>query len=156
MLSDSEIINAIKDRTLEITNFNEQNLTPNGYDVTIGEITIPLSNTTVKTGKTIVPSNTRFAINTKEYFKFSKKIVGEIWIRTSWARRGIISSFGIIDAGFEGTLNFFAYNASEKYVEISTGERFAQIVFFELNNAAEKGYDERSGNYQNQKNIVLY
>ncbi|MEM3277856.1 MAG: dCTP deaminase [Thermoplasmata archaeon] len=156
MLSDSEIINAINDKVLEITNFNVKNITPNGYDVTIGEITIPLSNTTIKNGKVMVPPNTRFAINTKEYFKFSKRIVGEIWIRTSWARRGIISSFGIIDAGFEGTLNFFAFNASEKYVEVSTGERFAQIVFFRLENGADKGYDERSGTYQNQKDIIMY
>jgi dCTP deaminase len=156
MLSDLEIISAIKDRNLEIINFNEENLTPNGYDVTIGEIRIPLFNDNIKTGKTIVPPDTRFAINTKEYFKLSKNIVGEIWLRTSWARHGIISSFGIIDAGFEGTLNFFAYNASEKYVEISIGERFAQVVFFYLKNTAEKGYDERSGNYQNQKKIVLY
>ncbi len=156
MLSDSEIISAINDKILEITNFNAKNITPNGYDVTIGEITIPLSNTTIKSGKAIVPPITRFAINTKEYFKFSKKIVGEIWIRTSWARRGILSSFGIIDAGFEGTLNFFAFNASEKYVEISTEDRFAQIVFFKLENGAYKGYDERSGNYQNQKDLIMY
>jgi dCTP deaminase len=156
MLSDSEIISAINDKVLEITNFNAQNITPNGYDVTIGEITIPFSNTTIKSGKAMIPPNTRFAINTKEYFKFSKKIVGEIWIRTSWARRGILSSFGVIDAGFEGTLNFFAFNSSEKYVEINTGDRFAQIVFFKLESSAEKGYDERSGTYQNQKNIIMY
>ncbi|MGC8496817.1 MAG: dCTP deaminase [Thermoplasmata archaeon] len=156
MLSDSEILSAIKDKVLEITNFNAKNITPNGYDVTIGEITIPVSNTTIKNGRAMVPPNTRFAINTLEYFKFSKRIVGEIWIRTSWARRGILSSFGIIDAGFEGTLNFFAFNASEKYVEISTGDRFAQIVFFRLENAADKGYDERSGTYQNQKDIIMY
>jgi deoxycytidine triphosphate deaminase len=40
-------------------------------------------------------------------------------------------------------------------VEIPIGARFAQIVFIRMQSASEKGYEERSGNYQDQRGITL-
>jgi dCTP deaminase len=79
----------------------------------------------------------------------------QLWLRTTWIRKGIIGAFGKIDAGFEGTLTLGAYNASGDIIELPVGERFCQMVFETLHSSAVKDYGERSGNYQGQTGITL-
>jgi len=140
---------------LKIERFNEKNLTPNGYDVTIDEILIPSIDRKVAQGIVEVPGSSWFVIGTKEYLMLPPNLVGEIWIRTTWVRKGILSSFGRIDAGFHGNLTFSAYNASKETVQVPIGERFAQVVFEELSSLPQKSYKERSGNYHGQRGITL-
>ena len=140
---------------LKIERFNEKNLTPNGYDVTIDEILIPSIDRKVTQGIVEVPGSSWFVIGTKEYLMLPPNLVGEIWIRTTWVRKGILSSFGRIDAGFNGNLTFSAYNASKETVQVPIGDRFAQVVFEELSSLPQKSYKERSGNYHGQRGITL-
>ncbi len=155
VLSDHDILAMLKDGSLRIESFRETNLTPNGYDVTIEEIWIPSTDLRTKEGTASVPGRSWFVIGTKEYMVLPETIVGEIWIRTTWVRKGILSSFGRIDAGFNGNLTFSAYNASDGPVEVRIGDRFAQVVFEEMRSPPEKSYRERSGNYQGQRGITL-
>ena len=155
VLSDSDILNMLKDGSLGIDVFVEDNLTPNGYDVTIEEVQILPRGKKVKSGTAVIPARTWFVIGTKESIRLPDNLVGEIWIRTSWARKGVLSSFGRIDAGFHGNLTFSAFNASRNRVELEVGDRFAQVVFEELRSAPTKNYSVRSGNYQGQKGITL-
>jgi len=153
MLSDRDILEAMKKGEIEITNFNEENLTPNGYDLTIGEIMIPTLDIHLRNGEIDIPSLTRFLIGSKEYIKLSNRYVAQIWIKSRWARRGVLASFGLVDAGFEGILTMGAF-ASED-IKMKVDDKFAQICFFELKSPVEKTYAERSGNYQKQKNIKI-
>ncbi|MDQ1372208.1 MAG: dCTP deaminase [Candidatus Thermoplasmatota archaeon] len=155
VLSDADILARLKSGSLSIGSFAEKNLTPNGYDVTVAEVWMPSSDTSVKRGVARVPGGAWFTIGTLEYLEFPSDLVGEIWIRTSWVRKGILSSFGRIDAGFHGNLTFSALNASQRPVDIPIGERFAQVVFEELKSPPLKTYKERSGNYQGQRGITL-
>ena len=155
VLSDTDILKMISTGGLKIDGFSEKNLTPNGYDVTIEEVFIPSMNLRVRQGIADVPGNSWFFIGTKEYLMLPSHLVGEIWIRTTWARKGILSSFGRIDAGFHGNLTFSAYNASRDAVRVPIGERFAQVVFEELSSPPQKSYKERSGNYHGQRGITL-
>jgi dCTP deaminase len=155
VLSDADIKNRVKEGALGIEGFSEPNLTPNGYDVTIEEIWIPSTDERFREGTVAVPAATWFVIGTKEYLKLPSDLVGEIWIRTTWVRKGILSSFGRIDAGFHGNLTFSALNASQQPVEVQIGERFAQVVFEELKTLPEKCYRDRSGNYQGQRGITV-
>jgi len=155
VLSDNDIMERLRDGSLKIGSFVENNLTPNGYDVTIDEIWIPGPNVRTRSGAANVPGGEMFIIGTKEYMEFPEDLVGQIWIRTSWARKGILSSFGRIDAGFHGNLTFSAINASKETVQVLVGERFAQVVFEELKSRPNKSYRERSGNYQGQRGITL-
>lgn len=155
MLSDSDILSRLSDGSLKIEGFEEANLTPNGYDVTVGLILIPSTGEKISSGMAVVRGGTRFLIGTKEVISMPPDLAGQIWIRTSWARKGIVSSFGIIDAGFVGNLTFSALNASQDPVEVRVGERFAQVVFIPLHTPSEKGYGSRSGNYQGQRGITL-
>ncbi len=155
VLSDSDILALVKTGELKIEGFAEGNLTPNGYDVTIQEILIPSIDQRLSGGVARIPGNSWFVIGTKEYLQLPPCLVGEIWIRTTWVRKGILSSFGRIDAGFNGNLTFSAYNAGTGPVEVPIGERFAQVVFQELKSAPKKTYENRSGNYHGQRGITL-
>jgi dCTP deaminase len=102
-----------------------------------------------------VPPLTWFAISTKEFLKIGQKITSQLWIRSSYARKGIMTSFGKVDAGFHGTLTISCFNSNDEPIEISIGDRFCQIVFEKMESVPSELYDEKSGKYQNQIGIKL-
>jgi len=153
VLSDRDILEYMDSGDLKIHDFIEKNLTPNGYDMTISEIKVEGSEIQTQ-GTVFIPPKTFFLVGTKEFLEFGEQISGTIWQRTTWARRGVQSTFGKIDAGFHGTLTVSAFNASSKTLEIEIGDRFCQIVVHKLSSPALSTYEKRSGNYQGQKNIT--
>jgi len=155
VLSDKDIENAMKSGNLGIEPFIEKNLTPNGYDLSIDEVYIRKTDQHIKEGIVTIPPLTWFAISTKEFVKMGPQITSQLWIRSSYARKGVIASFGKVDAGFHGTLTFGCFNASGKELEILIGDRFCQIVFEHLSTTANELYDKRSGAYQNQRGVTL-
>lgn len=155
ILSDEDIQNSIKNNELSIEPFNEKNLTPNGYDLSIDEIYIKKTNQHIKEGAARIPPLTWFAISTKEFVKMGPKITSQLWIRSSYARKGIMASFGKVDAGFHGTLTISCFNSNDEEIEIPIGDRFCQIVFEHLSSPPSELYDKKSGNYQNQRGVKL-
>ena len=155
VLSDSDIEKSIKNCELSIEPFNPKNLTPNGYDLSIDEIYIKKTQQHIKQGVITIPPFSWFAISTKEYVKMGPIITSQLWIRSSYARKGIIASFGKVDAGFEGTLTISCFNSNDEEIDIPIGDRFCQIVFEKLSSEPNALYSERSGSYQNQKGIKL-
>ena len=65
ILSDKSIVKLIASKEIIIEPFEEVNLTPNGYDLTVSEIEIP-NGEKISKGKLRIPPNHRFAISTKE------------------------------------------------------------------------------------------
>ena len=155
ILSDSDIEQALETKSLGIEPFVQKNLTPNGYDLSIDEIYIRKTDHHIKEGTAVIPPLTWFAISTKEFVKMGPQITSQLWIRSSYARKGIMASFGKVDAGFHGTLTIGCFNASDKDVEIPIGDRFCQIVFEQLSTIPKALYHERSGTYQNQRGVTL-
>ncbi|OIR15159.1 MAG: dCTP deaminase [Marine Group III euryarchaeote CG-Bathy1] len=153
VLSDKNILTALDSGILKIDPFNQDNLTPNGYDLTISEIALP-NTSAITTGSLSIQPNTRFAVSTLENIVCASNITAQLWLRTSWARKGVMATFGKVDAGFDGTLTIASFNADTEEIIISIGETYAQIVFETLSEKAEKVYGERSGNYQNQSGIT--
>ncbi len=155
VLSDIDIEQALERADLGIEPFVRKNLTPNGYDLSIDEVYLRTSDQHIKDGVAVIPPLTWFAISTREFVKMGPKITSQLWIRSSYARKGIMASFGKVDAGFHGTLTFGCFNASDKEVEIPVGDRFCQIVFEYLEQVPKALYHERSGTYQNQRGVTL-
>jgi len=153
ILSDESIIKLVKNNEITINPFKTENLTPNGYDLTVDEIEIP-EKQKVTVGKLTIPPGERFAVSTKEVISCGKNHCAQLWLRTSWARKGIICSFGKIDSGFKGNLTLLGLNASKKNVDIEIENTFAQIVFEKLSTSPNELYEERSGKYQNQQGIT--
>ena len=157
VLSDRDIRKAVESGRLRIEGFREENLTPNGYDLTIAEVAVLAREPeTVRSGTAKVPPQGRFAVSTAEVVELGPDVTAQLWLRTTWARRGVLAAFGKVDAGFRGTLTLPACNASPfDVLELPVGERFAQIVFEDLTSPAEKVYEQRSGNYQDQRGVRL-
>ena len=153
ILSDEAILSALDGGEIEIEPFNADNLTPNGYDLTIKEIEMPNGPKASK-NDLIIPAGKRFAVSTKERIACGPNVCAQLWLRTSWARKGIACSFGKIDSGFDGTLTLLGFNSSDEEVKLSTGETFAQMVFEMITGQATSLYCERSGNYQNQRGVT--
>ena len=153
VLSDKSITKSIEDKEITIEPFREMNLTPNGYDLTISEVEIPDKKKILEGNLTIAPGE-RFAISTEEIICCGKNHCAQLWLRTSWARKGIICSFGKVDSGFKGNLTMLGINSSKKEISIEIGNTFAQIVFEKLSTPADESYSDRSGNYQDQKGIT--
>lgn len=155
ILSDTDITAKLLSKELSIEPFFEKNLTPNGYDLTIDEIVIPKESVQVKEGEVEIPPLTWFAVSTREYVKLSAMVTAQLWIRTSHARKGVLASFGKIDAGFEGTLTLSSFNSSHEPVTLSIGDTYAQMVFEQMSSEPSALYDERSGHYQGQRGVKL-
>ncbi|MCU0850372.1 MAG: dCTP deaminase [Candidatus Thermoplasmatota archaeon] len=155
VLSDIDIEQALESDKLGIEPFIQKHLTPNGYDLSIDEVYLRTTDQHIKEGVAVIPPLTWFAISTKEFIKMGSEITSQLWIRSSYARKGIMASFGKVDAGFHGTLTFGCFNASDKEVEIPIGDRFCQIVFEYLEQIPKALYHERSGTYQNQRGVTL-
>ncbi len=155
ILSDIDIEKLIYSKKLDIEPFNQKNLTPNGYDLSISEIFIKTEDLYITEGLATIPPKAWFVISTKEFIKMGSEISSQLWIRSSYARKGIFASFGKVDAGFHGTLTISCFNSNEVEIEIPIGDRFCQIVFEELSSTPSELYGKKSGNYQNQKGIKL-
>lgn len=160
ILPDSALKVLVTSGDIVIEPFKEKNLTPNGYDLTIAEVAIPAGETKdgkelrVTKGTITIPPQTRFAVSTLERISGGRNHGAMLWLRTSWARRGVLAAFGFIDAGFEGTLTLAAFNGSKLELEIPLGQTFAQAVFVKLEGSAEQLYAQRSGHYQHQEGVT--
>ncbi len=146
ILSDKDIREAILKGDISIEPFRKENLTPNGYDLTIKEIYI---NGEIKE-KAIIQPMTWFAIATEEYIKL-KNVTAQLWLRSSYARKGLLSSFGKVDAGFEGCLTISCFNTCQQ-IELKRGDTICQIVFEKMLSKPSKYYE---GKYRGQRSIKL-
>jgi len=146
ILSDRDIKKEIAKGNISIEPFEESKLTPNGYDLTIDEILLNEE----KLQEATIPPMTWFAISTLEYIKL-KGVAAQLWIRSSYARKGVIASFGKVDAGFEGNLTIAAFNAKDE-IYLKQGDTFCQIVFEKLSSEPLKYYN---GKYKGQRGIKL-
>ncbi len=155
ILSDRDIVKAVDDGNLGVAPWNDKSLTPNGYDVRVAEISINGVIHGADEGTVRIPPKTMFYVSTVERVRFPDDMCGNLWLRTSWIRKGVIAAFGMVDAGFEGTLTLGSYNSSDSEVEIPIGERYCQLVFHTMSSPSEKSYEKRSGHYQNQTGVTL-
>jgi dCTP deaminase len=142
MLNDKEIMDYIKSGKIISENYSKDSITPNGYDLRIGDYSIET-----------VSKNSLFYISSLEKLDLPDNIVGSLHIKSRYARRGIFASFGFVDAGFKGELTMAFYNFGDE-LQLISGMKFVQIVFYEIK-IPEKNYYIRSGNYQNSSGINL-
>jgi len=156
VLSDRDIESRRAAGELALEPFAPRSLTPNGYDLRVAEVLVPdVSGEVQREGKVVVPGGARFLVSTLERVRMPRDVCGSLWLRSSYARRGVFGSFGKIEAGFEGTLTVGGLNAAREPLEIPIGDRFCQLVFERMESAPAALYAERSGTYQGQQGITL-
>lgn len=157
VLSDRTIQELVERDELSIDPYDPSNLTPNGYDLSVAEVLLPdrPADTLRTEGEARIPPRERFVVSTVETVTLGPGLCAQLWIRTTFARKGVLASFGKVEAGFSGDLTISCFNAAREAVTLPIGERFCQIAFEALTADAEALYEERSGNYQDQRGVTL-
>jgi dCTP deaminase len=151
--SDADIRAAVEAGTFKAEPWHPQDLTPNGLDLRIAHVLVPAQGQEpVTSGTAVVPPMTRFVVGTEAVLSMPADVVGSLWIRSSYARRGVLASFGKVDAGFRGNLTVGAFHAGHEPLSIPIGDRFCQIVIEPLRSPPTKAY---AGRYQDQRGVTL-
>ncbi|MGB1585730.1 MAG: dCTP deaminase [Thermoplasmatota archaeon] len=154
--SDTDFLAAVEGGHFKATPWRPDDLTPNGLDLRLSHVQVlgrdaePITQGTVT-----IPPGERFVLGTEAFLEMPVDAVGSLWIRSSYARRGVLASFGKVDAGFHGNLTVGCFNASHEAIEIPIGDRFCQIVMEDLKSPPQAAYAEKSGNYQGQTGVTL-
>ncbi|WP_099210115.1 dCTP deaminase [Thermococcus henrietii] len=141
-------------REILIEPFFEESLQPAGYDLHVGDeayINGEILNVE-ELGAIVLPPKTYALVLTLERIKLPDDVMGDMKLRSSLAREGLIGSFAWVDPGWDGKLTLGIYNASNEPVELSHGERFVQIAFIRLEGPAKNPY---RGRYQGSAGIAL-
>lgn len=166
MLSDSTIRELCRTKNL-ITPFDEHDLQPCSYDLTLGDtIIIPEGNRLVNKdnnrfnndetdlnmiGIYIRPKEFLLA-TTKERVNIPDDIVGQIEGKSSVGRLGLfIQNAGLVDPGFSGTVTLELFNAGDNYICINDIRKICQITFSRLDRPCKTPYQ---GRYQNQDGVT--
>jgi dCTP deaminase len=87
-----------------------------------------------------------------EHLNMPADLIAFPWIKSSWARRGVILTPAVIDPGFHGHLHLGMVNLSKDTWQIDYGTPIAQIVFAVLDDPTEKPYD---GKYQGSGEVPI-
>lgn len=175
ILSDRSIRKVISEQKLVINPFNDDNVQPSSYDVTLGtkfkvfkkthkpyidvredipkDLTEELE-VNEEEGLTIHADEFLLGA-TKEYIKMPDDLVSNLEGRSSVGRLGLVvhSTAGYIDPGFEGTVTLEISNNSAMPIRIYPGMKIGQLVFEEMTTPAEYpyGHEKLGSKYQGQK-----
>jgi dCTP deaminase len=85
-------------------------------------------------------------VGSMETVNIPTDIIGMMYLRSTYARRGFVSWFqGIVDPGYKGGLTFALHNLTRDLVAIYGAERICHLVFEQLPEPVEEGYQ---GAYQ--------
>ena len=155
ILSDQELIDRLQRGNLKIDPFREKNLTPNGYDLTVKEVYFKSSDSKVTIGTAYLDPGEWCLVSTEEELMVSPDLAGQLWMRTTYLRKGLLGGFGLIDAGFKGNLTVSVTNMGSERVGLPIGDRLCQVAFHTLTTKPRKLYDQRSGTYQGQSGVTL-
>lgn len=155
ILSDADITRSLAAGDLALEPFEARHLTPNGYDLTVGEVFVEEGARTVREGTATVPGRGWFAVSTRERVTLGPVLTAQLWLRTSYARRGVLAAFGKIEAGFSGSLTVGAFHARSQPLELPVGDRFCQVVFERMQSPPQRLYAERGGHYQGQAGVTF-
>lgn len=154
LMTDNDIRQALKKKTLEITNLSEDSFKSLVYVSRLGKRAliggqnkeINLDNDsaiTLKAGDFVL-------FNTEESFKLSNKIAGHIGITSYYARKGLVLLAGMhIDPEWDGHLVLGAYNASPREIVLDYLSPLIVIEFHQLAQApaitAKRNVEQRKG-----------
>lgn len=85
-------------------------------------------------------------IGTIERVNIPNDIMGMMYLRSTYARRGFMPWFqGLVDPGYRGGLTVILHNLTPELIKITGGERICHLVFDLLAEPVDKGYE---GAYQ--------
>ena len=163
ILSDISIKKLIKSKKLTIKDLGQDTIQPGSVDLTLGtpalllkywatngilDFSAKMEYEKIQGPEFIIPPHSFILATTKEYISLPKDISGFVEGRSSVGRMGLfIQNAAVVGPGFKGKLTLELYNANILPIRLSAGHRICQLILFQMDREAGKGY---SGKYQNQ------
>jgi dCTP deaminase len=149
-----QVVKRIKEQNM-VENYDlEKCASPASYELRVGSYLDKRLDQRVnlvdsKVGEIAIMPSGFLLVGTMERVNLPNDIVGMLYLRSTYGRRGFISYFqGLVDPGYRGSLTIMLHNLSGESLTITGGERICHLVFEELPQAAAKGYE---GAYQNSE-----
>ena len=140
ILTREDIQEACRERRLLIEPLDNNALQPTSYDVAIGFL---IDDDVIENFDHIELAPLEFQkFLSVESFLFPTDIVGHIYLRSTYARMGLIPIHqGRIEAGWRGKLVIEVFNASRNNLRINRGDWLVTVEFVQLSKPVQKGYD---------------
>ncbi len=163
ILSDRKIKSLLKTGELSIEPITEEQIQPASVDIRLDNTFAILDIThgqvieldkkydykNIQADKYLLLPGQFILGSTVEYFKLPANLTAFVEGRSSYGRLGLfIQNAGWVDPGFEGNITLELFNASNRAIELTAGKRLGQLVFAEMDSAAENPYN---GKYQGQR-----
>ena len=148
ILSDFEIKRRVKQGILKVDPFHEDDLTPNGIDLRLGERLLNLeTGEDVELGVTTLKPRHSYIAVTEQWIDMPKDLVAVVSLKSTWARAGFLIPTTVVDAGYSGRLTL-AFYTGPRPMEVRKGVRIWHLIFFESH--LSTGY---KGKYQNSNDL---
>ena len=163
ILSDKTIRRMLLDRTLTIEPVEAGQIQPASVDIRLGStfsivedsssgiiaMDREIAYKTIETERYLLLPDQFVLATTMEYFALPDDLTAFVEGRSSLGRMGLfIQNAGWVDPGFEGEITLELFNANRCAIELTAGRRVGQLVFAQMDAAAEKPY---RGKYQGQR-----
>ncbi|MDE1762424.1 MAG: hypothetical protein KGH59_04910 [Candidatus Micrarchaeota archaeon] len=149
-LSDKEIRGLIGNG-LGIEPYNEAQLTPNGYDLSI-EVLDKNGNPIESTSYNIKPDEL-VKVKSVETLNIPNGYMGLMLLRSRYTRQGLIGMFGVVDSGFNGKILASIKNLGSEDVGMKLKEGVIHLILARMSSGSEVPYgtDAQKHHWQNQK-----
>lgn len=163
ILSDKTIRRMLLDHTLTIEPVEASQIQPASVDIRLGStfsivedsssgiiaMDREIAYKTIQTERYLLLPGQFVLATTMEYFALPDDLTAFVEGRSSLGRMGLfIQNAGWVDPGFEGEITLELFNANRCAIELTAGRRVGQLVFAQMDAAAEKPY---RGKYQGQR-----
>ena len=163
ILSAGTIKRMLAEKTLVITPLSPAQIQPASVDIRLGKTFSVVEDSpsgiirldseihykTITTETYLILPGQFVLATTMEYFELPDDLTAFVEGRSSLGRMGLfIQNAGWVDPGFKGEITLELYNANRCAIELKAGRRVGQLVFAEMDAAAENPY---RGKYQGQR-----
>jgi dCTP deaminase len=118
-------------------------------DIPFIDLEHPANYVSIEKDEIILPPHSFILATTMEYIKLPDNLTAFVEGRSSIGRMGLfIQNAGWVDPGFEGEITLELYNANQLPIRLKAGRRICQLVFAQMDQAAQFPYQ---GKYQGQR-----
>ena len=162
ILSDKTIETMLQEGTLGIEPLEKEQIQPASVDIRLGDTFGIVEDTssgiltldgqiaykTIRTERYLLLPGQFVLATTMEYIALPDNLTAFVEGRSSLGRMGLfIQNAGWVDPGFEGEITLELFNANRCAIQLTKGRRVGQLVFAEMDAAAQRPY---RGKYQGQ------
>lgn len=143
ILVDEDIKKRARQGALIVEGFDEKNVGPVSYDLTLNKIIAFTPAGTVECEEFDLPGGAFCIVQTKEKIHMPDQLIGRIEEKNSILRLGLMVSGPCYQPGHETYCYLRVYNITKQQIKLTRGFVIAQILFEELSGAPGVTYDQK-------------